>query len=177
MINILPLRGTYTLIIFLSKQIRIEIGQLGVKGFVKGYYTYTGSALGTGASSLRRRVSRHLRKTSKKKYWHIDFLLTHRDATVIAIVAAQTDRKKECELNGYIKRRGGAGIPISGFGSSDCNRNCQSHLLYFGEDDVERKIVEFYAEKLGSRPVVIDFCKSLPSFPEASNFSLSRSLT
>ncbi|MFQ5758606.1 MAG: DUF123 domain-containing protein [Candidatus Bathyarchaeia archaeon] len=151
------MKGTYTLIIFLSKEIRIKIGRLGVKSFPKGYYTYTGSALGTGASSLKRRVSRHLRKTGKKKHWHIDFLLGHRDATVTAVVAAQTDREMECELNCYIKRQGVARIPVSGFGSSDCNGNCQSHLLYFGEEDVEKKIAELYAEKLGFRPVAVEF--------------------
>lgn len=156
--NTLPTRGTYTLIIFLSKEVRIRIGQLGIKSFPKGYYTYTGSALGTGASSLRRRVSRHLRKTGKKKHWHIDFLLAHRDATVTAIVAAQPDREMECEMNCYIKRQGAARILVSGFGSSDCNSNCQSHLLYFGEEDVKKKIAELYAEKLGSRPVAIEFC-------------------
>jgi len=158
LINTLPVRGTYTLIIFLSKEVRIEVGRLGVKSFPKGYYTYTGSALGTGASSLRRHVSRHLRKTGRKKYWHIDFLLAHRDTTVTAVVAAQTGRGMECELNCYIKRQGVARIPVSGFGSSDCKGNCQSHLLYFGEEDVKKKITELYAEKLGFRPVAIEFC-------------------
>ncbi len=156
--NTVAMKGTYTVIILLSKEIRIKIGQLGVKKFPKGYYTYTGSALGTGGSSLKRRVSRHLRKTGKKKYWHIDFLLAHRDATVTAVVAAQTDRKMECELNCYITEKGAARILVPGFGSSDCKGNCESHLLYFGEDDVKKRIAELYAEKLGFRPVVIDFC-------------------
>ena len=156
-IDALPKKGIYTLIIFVSKEVRVNVGQLGVKDLPKGYYTYTGSAVGTGASSLKQRVSRHLRKTGKKKHWHIDFLLAHRDATVTAVVAAQTHRAMECELNCDIKRRGGARIPVSGFGSSDCQGNCQSHLLYFGEDDVEKKIAEFYVEKLGFRPVVLEF--------------------
>jgi len=157
LIDALPVRGIYSLIIFLSKEIRVNVGQLGVKDFAKGYYIYTGSALGSGASSLKQRVSRHLRKTGKVKHWHIDFLLAHGDATVTAVVAAQTDREMECELNCHIKRRRGARIPISGFGSSDCRGDCQSHLLYFGEKNVEKKIAESYAEKLGSRFVVIEF--------------------
>lgn len=177
-INTLPVRGTYTLIIFLSKEIRIDVGRLGVKSFPKGYYTYTGSALGTGASSLRHRVSRHLRKTGKKKRWHIDFLLFHRDAIVTAVVAAQTDREMECELNCYIKRQGVARIAVLGFGSSDCDGNCQSHLLYFGEEDVKKKITELYAEKLGFRPVAIEFCeKSWRPCPKLSNLSLWKTLT
>jgi len=152
-----PVRGIYSLIIFLSKEIRVNVGQLGVKNFPRGYYTYTGSALGTGASSLKQRVSRHLRKTGKKKHWHIDFLLAHRHAAVTAVVAAEINREMECELNCYIKRRGGARIRASGFGSSDCQGNCQSHLLYFSENDVEKKIAKFYAEKFGSRLVVLEF--------------------
>jgi len=93
LIDALPVRGIYSLIIFLSKEIRANVGQLGVKVFPKGYYMYTGSALGSGASSLKQRVSRHLRKTGKVKHWHIDFLLAHGDATVTAVVAAQTDRE------------------------------------------------------------------------------------
>ena len=154
----LPMKGTYTLIIFLSKEISIKVGQLGVKSFPRGYYTYTGSGLGTGASSLRRRVSRHLRKTGKEKHWHIDFLLAHRGPSVTAVVAAQTRKRRECELNCCIKTHGAARIPVLGFGSSDCNGNCQSHLFYFGEEDVKKKIGELYADKLGFRPITIGFC-------------------
>ena len=157
MIDSIPTRGTYTLVISLSKEIRIEIGHLGIKSFPKGYYTYTGSAFGTGASSLKPRVSRHLRKTGKKNHFHIDFLLAHKDAAVTAVVAAPTDKEMECELNRFIKKQGGARIPIPGFGSSDCKRDCQSHLLYIGEEDVRKKIAKLYAEKLGFKPVAIEF--------------------
>lgn len=155
-INTIPMRGTYTLIISLPTEICIKIGRLGVKRFPKGYYTYTGSALGTGASSLKRRISRHLKKTGKKKHWHIDFLLAHRNAAVTAVVSAQTDRKMECELNCCIKKEKGARIPVSGFGSSDCSGACKSHLLYLGEEDARKKTVELYSKKLGFRPIVID---------------------
>jgi Uri superfamily endonuclease len=161
----LPTKGTYTLIIFLSKEIRIKVGQLGVKSFAKGYYTYTGSALGTGASGLTRRVSRHLRKTGKKRHWHIDFLLAQGDASVTAVVAAQTDGKMECELNCYIKMHGATTIPVSGFGSSDCNENCQSHLLFFPditeESILAKKIVGCH-EALGCDPILL-LARTCPS--------------
>ena len=178
LIDAIPMRGTYTLIIFLSKEIHVKIGQLGVKGFPKGYYTYTGSALGTGASSLKQRVSRHLRKTSKKKRWHIGFLLAHRDAHLTAVVAAQTNGEMECELNRHIKEQGAAGVVVSGFGSSDCKGDCESHLLYFGEEDVKEKIAELYAEKLGFRPVASNFViNSGVRCPKVSNLSSCKSLT
>jgi len=154
-VEALPIRGTYTLIIFLSKEACLNVGKLGIQKFPRGYYAYTGSALGAGASSLSRRVSRHLRK-EKRKLWHVDFLLTHENTTVTAVVAAQINEKAECRMNQYIKGRE-ATIPVVGFGASDCKEDCGSHLLYFGEENIKPKIAMLYAEKLGSSPVIIDF--------------------
>jgi len=147
LIQVLPTNGIYTLIIFLSMETRLNVGKLGQQKFPKGYYAYTGSALGKGASSLKRRVSRHLQK-EKQNFWHIDFLLANENATITAVVAAQTNRKLECNLNRYIKREGGAKIPVKGFGASDCRENCKSHLLFFPDTTKDhilaQKIVEYY---------------------------------
>lgn len=173
LINTLPMGGNYTLIIFLSKEIRIEVGQLGVKKFPGGYYTYTGSALGAGASNLKQRVLRHLRKAGKKKRWHIDFLLAHRNATVAAVVAAQTYRNMECKLNCYSRKKGNGRIPIPGFGSSDCRRNCRSHLIFFPditkEQDLLEKTVKCYAD-LGLTPLQI-------TVPSCAHFGLLKTFT
>lgn len=156
--DIKPTKGTYTLIIFLSEDLQTKIGQQGIRTFPKGYYTYTGSACGTGSSSLRHRLSRHLRKNGKKRHWHIDYLLAHEEATVTAIVAAQTPSKMECELNDHIKRQGHAEIPVSGFGSSDCKRNCESHLVFFHDITEEKelaKLVFSCYEDLGCQPFYV----------------------
>lgn len=129
LIQALPAKGIYTLIIFLPNEVCINVGKLGIHKFLRGHYTYTGSALGRGASSLKRRVSRHLWKR-KMNLWHIDFLLTNGNATVTAVVVAETGKKLECDLNRYIKREG-AKILVGGFGASDCKENCKSHLLFF----------------------------------------------
>jgi len=155
-IETLPTKGIYTLIIFLSREARLNVGKLGMQKFPRGYYTYTGSALGRGASTLKRRVSRHLRK-GKRNLWHIDFLLANENATVTEVVSAQTSKKFECNMNRYIKREAKAKIPVKGFGSSDCKENCESHLLYFGEEDIKSKIATFYAKRLKSKPFTIDF--------------------
>jgi len=153
----LPTNGIYTLIIFLSREICIKVGKLGHKKFPKGYYTYIGSALGEGASSLKRRISRHLQK-KKRNFWHIDFLLADENATVTSVVAAQTNEKLECTLNSYIKREGDAEILIKEFGASDCRQNCESHLLFFPEIMEEpillQKIVKYY-EDLGQTILLI----------------------
>ncbi|MGD8505452.1 MAG: GIY-YIG nuclease family protein [Candidatus Bathyarchaeota archaeon] len=126
----LPQTGVYTLILHLSTAIHVKVGKLGKQRFPKGYYAYTGSALGLGASSLRKRVARHLQK-KKRKFWHIDYLLAHESVVAIAIVAFQTSRKIECKINRCLKDEMTAEIPVLGFGASDCKENCGSHLLFF----------------------------------------------
>ena len=138
-------RGIYTLIIFLSKEACLQIGKLGTRRFPKGYYTYTGSALGAGASSLSRRVFRHLQK-EKPKFWHIDFLLAYENASVTAVISAQTNKKLECEMNRYIKREGKTKVPVVGFGASDCRENCKSHLLYYLDITIDTDLVEKVAK-------------------------------
>jgi Uri superfamily endonuclease len=156
--EMLPAKGIYTLIIFLSKEARLKVGKLGIQRFPVGYYTYTGSALGTGASSLKQRVARHLQKR-KQKFWHIDFLLDHENATVTAVIAAQTDRKAECNINRSVKKELEAKIPVVGFGASDCKQNCESHLLFFPDiikDDILlEKIAQCHRQRVNKEVCVL----------------------
>ena len=156
LIKAFPTNGIYTLIIFLSREICLNVGKLGQHRFPNGYYTYTGSALGKGAASLKRRISRHLQK-KKRNFWHIDFLLANENATVTAVAAAQTNEKLECALNSYIKKEGEAKILVKGFGASDCKENCESHLLYLGDEHIESKIVTVYSKRFGSKPLLVNF--------------------
>jgi len=148
----LPMKGVYTLVIFLSVDSRVRVHRLGDFNFQKGYYAYTGSALGSGATSLRRRVARHLKKR-KNRQWHIDFLLTNRKAEVKAVVAAESGVNEECHINNLIKKIEGATVPLAGFGASDCRKDCESHLLYLGEENVHERIVDVYVHLFGSEQV------------------------
>jgi len=76
---------------------------------------------------------------------------------VIAVVAAQTKEKLECTLNSCIKREGETKILAKGFGASDCKENCKSHPLYFGEENIESKIVTIYSKRFGSESLLVDF--------------------
>jgi len=154
-VETLPAKGVYTLIPFLLKETLLKVGKLGTHKFPKGYYTYTGSALGVGSSSLKHRISRHLKKR-KQKFWHIDFLLDHKNSHLVGLVAAETDRRVECKINRYIQIKENAKIPVPYFGASDCKKNCGSHLLYFDEENVTRRIATLYSEKLGIHPFIID---------------------
>ena len=142
-ISDLSTTGVYTLLLFLSKKVTVEIGMLGKQRFPMGYCSYTGSAFGKGSSNLKHRIARHLRR-EKRKFWHIDYLLANENVSVEAVVAAKTNENIECNLNHYMKNIMGAEVPVRGFGASDCRKNCASHLLYFPK--IEN--VDWWVQKL-----------------------------
>ncbi len=143
MLESLPLKGSYTLIVFLETPSRIRISNRGWFNLKKGYYAYTGSALGNGAVGLGRRVARHLKRT-KTKHWHIDYLLASEKARVTAVIACSASTSKECQISRNIQSIDGASVPIDGFGASDCKQGCRSHLVYCGESNVTEEIVAIY---------------------------------
>jgi Uri superfamily endonuclease len=158
LIQELSTTGIYTLLLFLPKQVTLDIGKLGKQRFPMGYYTYTGSALGKGASSLKHRIARHLSK-EKRRFWHIDYLLADENVSVEAVIVAETNENMECKTNQHIKTIMGAKVPVKGFGASDCRKNCESHLLFFPDiievKDLVNKIVEF-ARTFSNRVFVLD---------------------
>lgn len=144
LVSELSTSGIYTLLLFVKYETKITIGKLGKQQFPKGYYTYTGSALGKGAS-LKNRVSRHLKK-QKKMFWHIDYLLADKNVSVEAIIAVETREKIECDVNSYLKNAYTPTILVKGFGSSDCKKRCRSHLLFFSESVEVKKIIKKFAD-------------------------------
>jgi Uri superfamily endonuclease len=126
--------GVYSLLIELKKNQKIKIGNLGKFEFPKGFYIYTGSAM----NSLEKRIDRHLRK-NKKKFWHIDYLLSNKNAQVISILKIKTKERIECKLNKEIFKNLKGKILIKKFGSSDCN--CKSHLIYLGNKIQQNQII------------------------------------
>lgn len=144
-ITLLSGSGIYTLLLHVNKEVTVTVGKLGKPRFPKGYYSYTGSALGKG-TSLKNRVARHLSK-EKRMFWHIDYLLADENVSVEAVLAAETRQKTECETNHHIKSLLGAEVKSKGFGASDCTKNCQSHLLYFPDvknvDCLVQKLVAY----------------------------------
>ena len=102
---------------------------MGRLKFSAGYYCYIGSALN---GRLYNRVKRHISRVStKKKHWHIDFLLDFPDIKVIKVILVPSPVREECKLAKTIKKL--SINEVIGFGSSDCN--CNSHLYYFGTDE------------------------------------------
>lgn len=119
-------RGTYALLLQSTHQQSVVVGRLGILDVSPGYYVYVGSALGPGG--LRARTNRHA-GTSKKKRWHIDYLLDV--ARLIEIWYTAGSEKQEHAWAKAIARLPGASVPMSSFGSSDCH--CEAHLFHFAK--------------------------------------------
>lgn len=152
--------GVYILFLHVSEETVLNVGGLGKQTFPKGYYTYTGSALGKGSTNLKHRLARHQRK-QKQLFWHIDYLLANKNVTIAKTVAAETSKKLECTINRHLKTLADTEIPVNDFGASDCTNTCQSHLLYLPElcstDFLVQKLV-LYLESLAdvSSVVILD---------------------
>ena len=114
-------KGIYVLAIRIEDNVRINVGALGCKDFVKGLYAYVGSA----QNGLEKRIERHLRK-SKRKFWHIDYLLDSDHTRVLEVFHREGEKMEECKVAESI---GEKSFRIDGFGSSDCK--CAGHLFKF----------------------------------------------
>jgi len=117
-----PNGGVYALFLRVPTKRTIRIGELGTREFASGVYVYVGSA----RNSLAGRVSRHLRRT-KKKHWHIDYLLDWVIARPSGVAWKPTRRRVECSVSRSVSSS--ASASVEGFGCSDCD--CASHLHYF----------------------------------------------
>ena len=115
-------KGTYVLILKNSREITISAGTKTLHA-LPGYYTYCGSAFGSGG--IYSRVSRHL-KPFKKHRWHIDYI--RRFMSITSVFALASDKNMEHIWAKTFKDNGGA-VHSKGFGSSDCK--CETHLHYF----------------------------------------------
>jgi Uri superfamily endonuclease len=113
------MQGIYTLIISVTKDISITVGALGTVILDKGLYCYVGSA----QVSVENRIKRHLHK-DKRKFWHIDYLLASDMTKVKSVFYKEGAKTEECKISKMLAQRG---VPIRGFGSSDCR--CDAHLV------------------------------------------------
>ncbi len=125
------MKGSYILVLFLSKKVEIEIGALGALSFFKGYYLYVGSAMGNfGSATLENRVKRHLTDSANKKiHWHIDYLLNDEFFLITKLYIVPSLMRLECVIARDIMEVSDSFI--KNFGSTDCS--CKSHLFYFKE--------------------------------------------
>jgi len=121
------LRRTYTLLLLCKRSFKRSIGRRGQIEIRKGYYLYTGSAMGTGAVSLEQRVARH-RRRSKPMRWHVDYLTGRREIGVVNVICVTSERRLECQINQRIMSEFSVKPIFPRAGASDCN--CAGHLLF-----------------------------------------------
>ena len=114
-------RGAYALAVRLARGARLPIAGLGAPSLPAGLYLYAGSAWGPGGIAAR--LGRHLRRP-ETRHWHIDHLV----AAGAVEDALAFPGGRECEIVARARGLPGAGIPVPGFGASDC-RVCPAHLL------------------------------------------------
>lgn len=127
--------GTYILLLHLPLNTPLQIGKLGQFNFPAGFYTYVGSAFGSGG--LAGRLKHHLSPV-KKAHWHIDYFRTA--AQVIEVWLSTNTVHREHEWADLLLAIPGASVLVDKFGASDCQ--CDSHLIYFElKPDIEDFII------------------------------------
>lgn len=115
--------GCYALWLRLASPRVLAVGRLGAFTFASGIYAYVGSAHGSGG--LRARVGRHIRGSSVR-HWHVDALRAA--STVVDVwLWPGAPRSDECRLAAALASAPDVGLPVPGFGSSDCG--CPGHLI------------------------------------------------
>ena len=102
-----------------KRNIKVKIGKLGHLEFKKGKYAYVGSA----QNNIKKRIKRHFSKY-KKKFWHIDYLLSNKNVKLKKAFWKKANKDEECRIACFFSE---LEEPVKGFGCSDCK--CYSHLF------------------------------------------------
>jgi Uri superfamily endonuclease len=114
---------TYVLVIEKTGSSRVRMRKETIS-MEKGLYLYVGSA----KRGMKQRLARHAKKR-KNRFWHIDYITSRRDATVLAMYLSPYP---ECETLNAVSQLG----RLFGrkLGSSDCK--CPSHFLNLDRLDI-----------------------------------------
>jgi Uri superfamily endonuclease len=124
-------KGVYALFLNVNRNIKVNVGSLGTLHFIKGCYVYAGSA----QNNLEKRVARHCTRV-KRKFWHVDYLLSNRSVHVTGIFFKVAGKAEECKIADRVAL---IGTPLIGFGSSDCG--CKSHLYRVRNIESARRLL------------------------------------
>jgi Uri superfamily endonuclease len=123
--------GAYLLWLHLGQAQALAVGRLGSFSFPAGDYVYLGSAQGPGG--LRGRLGRHLRGGGQR-HWHIDYLRSAAELIGYGYsLSAAQPAALECGWSQKLAALPEAGVPVPGFGASDCRSGCEAHLVHFSE--------------------------------------------
>ena len=137
------MKGSYILLIKLPEAQTMNIGSLSDICFPQGYYAYVGSALG----GIKARLRHHLNH-SKRRHWHIDYLLPK--ASITDIIIGESEDRVECAIARALSAQFDS---IPSFGCSDCR--CSSHLFFAAEGRRMRSTIMTTFELLAIPPKLI----------------------
>jgi Uri superfamily endonuclease len=125
LVNKIPgVKGYYILVIEVCRKTVISVRSGKRFMFEPGFYFYIGSAHGPGG--LRGRLLRHLRR-EKKRFWHIDYLLSSNNTCIKGFYILPTNTKTPDYESIISRKLLGIFKPIHGFGCSDKQKDI-SHL-------------------------------------------------
>ena len=83
------MKGSYILLIKLSREKSFSVGKLGYIHFPEAFYAYVGSAM----NGIEARLAHHLGE-KKKPHWHIDYLLN--EAEVLEVILCPSEPFTSC---------------------------------------------------------------------------------
>ncbi|MCE8425796.1 MAG: GIY-YIG nuclease family protein [Candidatus Methanoperedens sp.] len=132
----------------MRKKKDVCVGKLGRLHFRKGYYSYVGTACGTGGF---KRVARHFNVASGKnkiRKWHIDYLLPHSEVACAILIPTNDDI--ECTIAAALASSFDG---IQDFGCSDCR--CNTHL-FFSDIDIKGSIIDICKTITGNESIIMD---------------------
>jgi len=146
-------KGVYVLIIQVENDLLVKVGHSRVVSISKGFYIYVGSAL----KNLRLRLRRYICSSFRKKFWHIDYILSEDSVKLRGIVYSLCALKVEPSVALTLL---GLGFKVvsEGLGSSEYNWKGYSHFLKAPREvSLERtvKLVEEAFNAVGLKPNTI----------------------
>ncbi|MEM1565662.1 MAG: GIY-YIG nuclease family protein [Candidatus Bathyarchaeia archaeon] len=125
------LKGIYVLTVLVGRDKTVKIGSLGQVRFKAGFYAYVGSA----QNNLEKRLKRHFGGVTRRRFWHIDYLLTEDHVNAVKAFFKEASKPEECLTAQELAK---FGFPVDGFGCSDCK--CRSHLFMFESQNLLEKV-------------------------------------
>ncbi|MFW9974740.1 MAG: DUF123 domain-containing protein [Candidatus Thorarchaeota archaeon] len=144
------MRGVYVLIIEVRHAVKFRTRSGDEIVLEPGEWVYIGSAMGSGSTNLENRLRRHFRK-EKTNYWHIDYLID--EATKIKVaIWAESKESVECDLAQSIANHIGFKVGPKGFGASDCQRGCFTHVYLYLREEMPLDIIMSIFGRLGLHP-------------------------
>lgn len=129
--------GSYQILFTVRKDFELKAGARPIDALRSGLYVYTGSAM----NSLDSRVRRHL-SAEKKLRWHIDYLLNSPEVKIVEALIFRSKWREECSRNLFAAGLQDSEMPLIRFGSSDCNL-CRSHLVRLSSKTDKQTVEEF----------------------------------